>query len=136
MKMTLTALLIMELYCQIKIMAVLFYTKYNKKPHDAACTAKYALFCMKVSEFLLVHQNETREGALEYCRMHYNDLASLSTINRINSALPQITQAETEYVWTGLRFLEGHWFWVNGDDLGYTAWYQNEQPQCPARDLR
>ncbi len=55
---------------------------------------------------------------------------------RMNSALLEITQAETEYVWTGLRYLVGDWFWVNGDDLNNTAWYQNEQPQCPARDLR
>uniref|UniRef100_A0A672MNN0 C-type lectin domain-containing protein n=1 Tax=Sinocyclocheilus grahami TaxID=75366 RepID=A0A672MNN0_SINGR len=84
--------------------------------------------------FLLVRQKETWEGALEYCRSHYNDLASLSTADKMNSALLEITQAE--YVWTGLRFLAGDWFWVSGDDLDYTAWYQNEQPQCPDRDLR
>uniref|UniRef100_A0A8C1Q630 C-type lectin domain-containing protein n=1 Tax=Cyprinus carpio TaxID=7962 RepID=A0A8C1Q630_CYPCA len=81
------------------------------------------------TEFVLVHQNETWEGALEYCRTHYTDLASLSTKERMDSALLEITQAETEYVWTGLRFLAGDWFWVTGDDLNYTAWYQNEQPQ-------
>ncbi len=81
-------------------------------------------------------QKETWEGALEYCRKLYKDLASLSTKERMNSALLEITQAETEYVWTGLRFLAGDWFWVNGDDLNNTAWYQNEQPQCPARDVR
>uniref|UniRef100_A0A671R7S5 C-type lectin domain-containing protein n=1 Tax=Sinocyclocheilus anshuiensis TaxID=1608454 RepID=A0A671R7S5_9TELE len=79
---------------------------------------------------------KTWDGALEYCRTHYNDLASLSTNERMDSALLEITRTETEYVWTGLRFLAGDWFWVNGDVLDYTAWYQNEQPQCPARDLR
>ncbi|XP_026126693.1 C-type lectin Cal-like [Carassius auratus] len=90
---------------------------------------------MIVSEFVLVHQKETWEGALEYCRNYYNDLASLSTMNRMNSSLPEITKAKTEYVWTGLRYLAGDWFWVTGDDVNYTAWYQNEQPQCPAKDL-
>uniref|UniRef100_A0A8C1YJZ7 C-type lectin domain-containing protein n=1 Tax=Cyprinus carpio TaxID=7962 RepID=A0A8C1YJZ7_CYPCA len=113
-----------------------FLCKYHKTLHYAECTDKYAFFCMNVSEFVLVHQKETWEGALDYCRTHYNDLASLSTKKRMDSALPEITQAETEYVWTGLRFLAGDWFWVSGDDLNYTAWYQNEQPQCPARELR
>uniref|UniRef100_A0A673L4P4 C-type lectin domain-containing protein n=1 Tax=Sinocyclocheilus rhinocerous TaxID=307959 RepID=A0A673L4P4_9TELE len=79
---------------------------------------------------------ETWEGALEYSRTHYNNLASLSTADKMNSALLEITQAETVYVWTGLHYLAGDWLWVTGDDLDYTAWYQNEQPQCPARDLR
>ncbi|XP_016384272.1 secretory phospholipase A2 receptor-like [Sinocyclocheilus rhinocerous] len=113
-----------------------FIHKGLKKLHDAECTAKYAFFCMNVSEFLLVRQKETWEGALEYCRTHYNDLASLSTMNMMYSALPEITRTETEYVWTGLRFLAGDWFWVNGDDLDNTAWYKRRLPQCPARDLR
>uniref|UniRef100_A0A671R7P5 C-type lectin domain-containing protein n=1 Tax=Sinocyclocheilus anshuiensis TaxID=1608454 RepID=A0A671R7P5_9TELE len=111
-----------------------FLYKTNNKLHDEKCNITKPFFCM--TNFVLVHQKETWEGALEYCRTHYNDLASLSTINRMNSALLEITQAETVHVWTGLHFLTGDWLWVTGDDLDYTAWYQNEQPQCPARDLR
>ncbi|ROL53419.1 C-type mannose receptor 2 [Anabarilius grahami] len=113
-----------------------FLHKSHKKLHDIECTGKYAFFCMNISEFVLVQQEESWEGALEYCRTHYNDLASLSSENRLNSALQSITQAQTEYVWTGLRFLAGEWFWVNGDDLDFTAWPQTGQPQCPARNLR
>uniref|UniRef100_A0A673HVJ6 C-type lectin domain-containing protein n=1 Tax=Sinocyclocheilus rhinocerous TaxID=307959 RepID=A0A673HVJ6_9TELE len=111
-----------------------FLHRIRKKLHDKECTAEYAAFCM--TNFVLVLQKETWEGALEYCRTHYNDLASLSTKERMDSALLEITRTETEYVRTGLRFLAGDWFWVNGDDLDYTAWYQNEHPQYPARDLR
>ncbi|KTF92469.1 hypothetical protein cypCar_00032647 [Cyprinus carpio] len=107
----------------------------RKKLHSTDCNDKYFFFCMNISEFVLVHQQETWEGALEYCRKQYNDLASLSSPNMMDSALGQSTQAETEYVWTGLRFLAGEWFWVSGHDLDYTAWYRKEQPQCPARDL-
>ncbi len=89
-----------------------------------------------MTNFVLVHQKETWDGALEYCITHYTDLASLSTSERMNSALLEITQAETEYVWTGLRFLAGDWFWVDVHDLNNTAWYQNKQPRCPAGDLR
>ncbi|XP_052461574.1 secretory phospholipase A2 receptor-like [Carassius gibelio] len=111
-----------------------FLYKDTKKLHDEKCREQLNFFCM--TNFTLVLQNETWDGALEYCRTHYKDLASLSTMERLASALLESTQAETEYVWTGLRFLAGDWFWVNGDDLNYTAWDQNEQHQCPARDLR
>ncbi|XP_016424113.1 C-type lectin lectoxin-Phi1-like [Sinocyclocheilus rhinocerous] len=110
-----------------------FLYKDTKKLHDEKCSWQQYFFCM--TNFTLVPQMETWDGALEYCRTHYKDLASLSTMERMDSALLEITQAETEYVWTGLRFLAGDWFWVNGDDLNYTAWYQNKQPQCPARHL-
>uniref|UniRef100_A0A672L7E4 C-type lectin domain-containing protein n=1 Tax=Sinocyclocheilus grahami TaxID=75366 RepID=A0A672L7E4_SINGR len=84
---------------------------------------------------VLVLRNETWEGALEYCQKQNNDLASLSSLSMMDSALGEITQAQTEYVWTGLRFLAGDWFWVNGNVLDYTAWSKTGQPQCPARDL-
>jgi hypothetical protein len=86
--------------------------------------------------FVLVLRNESWEGALEYCRKHHNDLASLSSMNRMNSTSEEITLAETGYVWTGLCFLAGEWRWVDGDDLDFTAWPQTGPPQCPARNLR
>ncbi len=110
-----------------------FLHKTNKL-HDENCNITKPFFCM--TNFVLVPHKETWDGALEYCRTHYNNLASLSTAKRMYSALLEITQAETEYVWIGLRYLAGDWLWVTGDDLDYTATYQNEQPQCPARDLR
>ncbi|KAF4109287.1 hypothetical protein G5714_010360 [Onychostoma macrolepis] len=113
-----------------------FLHKGHKKLHDIDCDDKYSFFCMNISELVLVLRNETWEGALEYCRKQYNDLASLSSLNMMDSALGKSTQAETEYVWIGLRYLAGDWFWVNGDDLDNTAWSRNEQSQCPARDLR
>uniref|UniRef100_A0A672LWL6 C-type lectin domain-containing protein n=1 Tax=Sinocyclocheilus grahami TaxID=75366 RepID=A0A672LWL6_SINGR len=84
-------------------------------------------FGNKYNFLLCTHWKEASDRV--YC-------INLSTINRMNSALLEITQAETVYVWTGLHYLAGDWLWVTGDDLDYTAWYQNEQPQCPARDLR
>ncbi len=113
-----------------------FLHKGHKKLHDKDCDDKYSFFCMNISQMVLVLRIETWEGALEYCRKQYNDLASLSSLNMVDSALGKSTQAETEYVWIGLRYLAGDWFWVNGDYLDNTAWSRNEQSQCPARDLR
>uniref|UniRef100_A0A8C2GKZ5 C-type lectin domain-containing protein n=1 Tax=Cyprinus carpio TaxID=7962 RepID=A0A8C2GKZ5_CYPCA len=106
----------------------------HDKLRNENCFFIKPFYCM--TNFVLVRQKETWDGALEYCRTHYNNLASLRTKERMDSALLEITQAETEYVWTGLRFLAGDWLWVTGDALNYTAWYQNEQPQCPARHLQ
>jgi len=103
----------------------------NQKLHDYNCMQKKAFFCMKT--FVLVQQEKSWEGALEYCRKHHNDLASLKNIT---SASEEIPLAETGYVWTGLRFLAGEWRWVDGDDLDFTAWPQTGLPQCPARNLR
>ncbi|XP_016086560.1 macrophage mannose receptor 1-like [Sinocyclocheilus grahami] len=112
-----------------------FLHKGHKKLHDIDCNGKYSFFCMNI-ELVLVLRNETWEGALEYCQKQNNDLASLSSLSMMDSALGKITQAQTKYVWTGLRFLAGDWFWVNGNVLDYTAWSKTGQPQCPARDLR
>ncbi|XDV31182.1 hypothetical protein PO909_033933 [Leuciscus waleckii] len=109
MKTTLTVLLILELY---------------------------GLSSGLIKQHFFVNEEESWEGALEYCRKHYNDLASLSSMNRKKSALRKIPQAETGYVWTGLRFLAGEWLWVSGDDPDFTAWSQTGPPQCPARNLR
>ncbi|KAL0183709.1 hypothetical protein M9458_019405, partial [Cirrhinus mrigala] len=111
-----------------------FLHKDHKKLHNERCNMRQPFFCM--TNFVLVRQNMTWDRALEYCRTHYNDLATLNTEERMNSALLEVTQAQTDYVWTGLRYLAGHWFWVSGHGLYYTAWYQNNHPQCPARDLR
>lgn len=40
------------------------------------------------------------------------------------------------YVWTGLHFMAGHWFWVSGDDLQYKSWSAEGELQCPDRNLR
>ncbi|ROL53421.1 C-type lectin lectoxin-Phi1 [Anabarilius grahami] len=111
-----------------------FLHKSHKKLQNERCNKSQKFFCM--TTFVLVQQEENWEGALEYCRTHYNDLASLSSENRMNSALQSITQAQTEFEWTGLRFLAGQWLWVSGDDLDFTAWPQTGQPQCPASNLR
>ncbi|XP_068079612.1 putative C-type lectin domain family 20 member A [Danio rerio] len=111
-----------------------FLHKDHKKMHDEKCNKKQRFFCMTKS--VLMPETKTWEGALEHCRQHYNDLASLSSQLRVNSALQGISQAQTEYVWTGLRFLAGDWRWISGDDLDHTVWPVTGQPSCPAVNLR
>ncbi|XP_056611710.1 L-selectin-like [Triplophysa dalaica] len=108
----------------------------SKKLHDRHRNDQRTFFCMKIFEIVLVHQSESWEGALEYCRHHHDDLASLSSNRRMTDALSKITGDQTQYVWIGLRFLAGRWFWIGGDDLIFKVWSSDGQLQCPAQNQR
>ncbi|KAG7226747.1 hypothetical protein INR49_014096, partial [Caranx melampygus] len=45
-------------------------------------------------------------------------------------------EAQTDHVWTGMRFLAGRWLWEDGKDVRYTAWSPRETPKCPERVRR
>ncbi|XP_073692784.1 C-type lectin lectoxin-Phi1-like [Garra rufa] len=108
----------------------------NSKLHDLSCTETLPFFCMKVFGQVLVHKNKTWDEALDYCRKEYTDLASLSSETLMEEGINKIITSQTAYVWTGLRFMAGHWFWVSGDDLQYKAWSAEGEIQCPAEHLR
>ncbi|KAL1271751.1 hypothetical protein QQF64_030767 [Cirrhinus molitorella] len=91
---------------------------------------------MKVSELIVVHQKSTWEEALEYCRQNYTDLAIINSKDFMEEAKNNSILADTDEVWTGLRFLAGGWFWVNGDAFDYNVWSSDGQPQCPAVNQR
>ncbi|KAI7808334.1 putative secretory phospholipase A2 receptor-like [Triplophysa rosa] len=111
--------------------------KDSKKLHDRDCSNTQTFFCMKVTvNTVMVQQSESWEGALEYCRHHHDDLASLSSSRSMTDALSKITGAQTQYVWIGLRFLAGGWFWISGDDLILNVWSSAGPPQCPAQNQR
>ncbi|XDV18886.1 hypothetical protein PO909_024484 [Leuciscus waleckii] len=110
--------------------------KSNSKVHDNPCFSSLPFYCMEDFELVLVQQENTWEEALEYCRQNYIDLAGLSSDVIMKEAKEKSTPALTDDVWTGLRFIAGHWFWVNGNNIAYTAWSMEEEPQCPAMDQR
>ncbi|XP_077085812.1 C-type mannose receptor 2-like [Siphateles boraxobius] len=110
--------------------------KSASKLHDKLCTSTYPFYCMEVFELIVVQQENTWEEALEYCRQNYIDLAGLSSDVIMKEAEDKSTSALTEDVWIGLRFLAGHWFWVNGEGLGYKVWSADGELQCPAMDQR
>lgn len=67
---------------------------------------------------ILVNEKKTWEDALQYCRMHYTDLAFAAS-----AADPPLVEEEAvamPSVWVGLRFLDGQWFWLS-----------KEQPEIP-----
>ncbi|XP_018957236.2 putative C-type lectin domain family 20 member A [Cyprinus carpio] len=104
--------------------------------NDKSCSDRLRFYCMKVYELIVVHQKSTWEEALEYCRQNYIDLAIITSEDIMEEARINSTAADTDEVWTGLRFLAGHWFWVNGAGLGYNVWSSDGELQCPAMDQR
>ncbi|XP_052416792.1 CLECT domain-containing protein [Carassius gibelio] len=100
------------------------------------CDIHLKFYCMKVYELIVVHQRSTWEEALEYCRQNYIDLAIINSEDIMEEAKINSTVADTDEVWTGLRFLAGHWFWVNGAGFSYNVWSSDGEIQCPAMNQR
>uniref|UniRef100_A0A8C2EVI0 C-type lectin domain-containing protein n=1 Tax=Cyprinus carpio TaxID=7962 RepID=A0A8C2EVI0_CYPCA len=105
------------------------------KLHNVVCSLPLPFYCMEVFVPILVHQNKTWDESLNYCRQNYIDLVSLSSQINMEGVINNTITSQTAYVWTGLRFMVGHWFWVSGDNLQYKAWSTVGDPQCPARNL-
>ncbi|KTG09617.1 hypothetical protein cypCar_00031348 [Cyprinus carpio] len=113
--------------------------KYCREHHyyyNVLCSKYFPFYCMEVFEPILVQQNKTWDESLNYCRQNYNDLVSLSSQIYMEEVINKTLTSQTAYVWTGLRFMAGHWFWVSGDDLQYKAWSVDGEIQCPAGNLR
>lgn len=91
-------------------------------------------FCYSVH---VVREKKTWEEALEYCREHHHDLASVTSETEMMLIQRELNKKDTtEHVWMGLRFLAGSWMWTDGRQLSYKAWDQQGQPSCPEIDLR
>ncbi|KAG9271531.1 lithostathine-1-beta-like [Astyanax mexicanus] len=102
---------------------------------------KDTLRCLKEDFFnhfanLFLNKNMTWEEALNYCRDTYTDLASLTSYEENALAVRKSTAAEVSHVWIGLHFVVRYWIWVDGHALEYQAWSEDENPKCPARNLR
>lgn len=110
--------------------------KSTSKVHDVGCSWDIPFYCMEVFELILVEEKSTWEEALQYCRQNYIDLAGLSSDVIMAEAKDKSTPALTDDVWIGLRFVSGHWFWVNGEDLDYKVWSEDGELKCPAMNQR
>lgn len=96
------------------------------------CQKNLSFFCsVTVRSMILVSEPKSWEEALDHCRDKYVDLASMGSNAEQKVAMRKIEDVQSGYVWTGLRFLAGSWFWVYGDGLQYVNWLDGEQQQCP-----
>ncbi|KAK5847900.1 hypothetical protein PBY51_016992 [Eleginops maclovinus] len=101
----------------------------NYQWHDIAADKKLYFFCYRV---VVVRERKTWQEALEYCREHHRDLASITSDTEMLLIQRELQKhGSTERVWTGLRFFPGGWLWVDKKKLSYQAWGQEGQPECP-----
>ncbi|KAK3568831.1 hypothetical protein QTP86_017723 [Hemibagrus guttatus] len=79
---------------------------------------------------ILVKENKTWEDALQHCRIHYTDLAQAFSLRYPTILEMEAVDTQTVNVWTGLRFLDGKWFWVNMEPVDTPE----SLPSCPAKN--
>ncbi|XP_035275423.1 lymphocyte antigen 75-like [Anguilla anguilla] len=106
---------------------------YNKR-----CDDHIPFYCCKPcnGELTVVQEKMTWEDALVYCRSNNTNLSSLPS-NYTAEKVISSTVATTDFVWTGLRFLMGEWFWVDGEAIGLEInWKYPQNSACPSATRR
>lgn len=101
---------------------------HNNKWHDYPDDHLH-FFCYSAE---VVREEKTWEEALEYCRKHHNNLASVASETEMMLIQKELKKhITTEHIWIGLHFLAGNWLWVDGQEMGYKAWSEGRKPSCP-----
>jgi len=90
---------------------------------DYYCNSELPFFCYSV---ILERDSKTWDEAMEHCRDHYTELASLTSNEQLQQAGNNL-RGETS-VWVGLRFVAGQWYWLNSEPVGNHM----SLPWCPA----
>uniref|UniRef100_UPI0037E8B69E snaclec agglucetin subunit beta-1-like n=1 Tax=Semicossyphus pulcher TaxID=241346 RepID=UPI0037E8B69E len=85
---------------------------------------------------VFVWENKTWEEAMEHCHHMQKELVSLPSESALKEVLKVSRSAQTDRVWTGLRYLADTWLWVKGEEVEYKAWGQGETTNCPAPSRR
>ncbi len=73
---------------------------------------------------ILIKENKTWPEALYHCRENYYDLASITDPHQQRWVQERAKNANTAYVWLGLRYtctLE-FWFWISDKRVSYENW--------------
>ncbi|XP_058481602.1 C-type mannose receptor 2-like [Solea solea] len=92
------------------------------------CKNNKTFFCYE-DKLTLVESKETKETktwqeALDHCRDKYEDMVSITNLHDQRWVQKRVDEADTDYIWLGLRYTctLGFWFWVTGEDLTYENW--------------
>lgn len=94
--------------------------------NDQFCSAHRIFVCYQF--IVLVEEKKTWEEAFENCRKNYTGLVSAASETKVQLAEMEISQTQTDRVWTGLRFLNGKWLWVSKEPFRKL----DSLPSCPA----
>ena len=102
-------------------------TVYEGKLFDIACASNLHFLC---EYYLVLEEEKTWEEALHHCRSlepDASDLLSFHDEEELSHAQDEMTRAQTEEVWIGLRWLAGRWLWMDQTAGGVIS-----LPECPA----
>ncbi|XP_075868945.1 macrophage mannose receptor 1-like [Nelusetta ayraudi] len=116
------------------------YKEVSQLFHAKDCARKYAAVCQD-DNLVIVKEKKTWEDALNHCRKidsscegspkactyKYN-LLSLQDSD-YQYVRDRIYSATTDEVWTGLRFLAGSWWWMDGRKVTNNG----QLPSCPSQ---
>lgn len=104
--------------------------------HTDDCKNVHSFICyIWKPDLIVVKEMKTWGGALKYCRTKYTDLVSLNTVADLLAVNKKSSDILTPSFWTGLRFLDGSWFWVNQVPINKQR-YMQVMPSCPAPGFR
>ncbi|MGH0186700.1 UNVERIFIED_CONTAM: hypothetical protein FKN15_022576 [Acipenser sinensis] len=100
---------------------------------DVVCGGILPFFCYEVPEELhLISDSMVWPEAWQYCRDHYTDLVSLTSLAAQNRVSELVRNSTASRFWIGLHrtVVYDNWYWVAGKDkrapLNYTNWAPGE----------
>ncbi|XP_062420179.1 macrophage mannose receptor 1-like [Pungitius pungitius] len=87
------------------------------------CDEEHPFFCYN-DKLILIKEKRTWEEAVDYCREHHQDLASVTDSHWQEWVQQRARGADTPFVWVGLRYScpLGFWFWVSDEMLCFSNW--------------
>uniref|UniRef100_A0A671XJ95 C-type lectin domain-containing protein n=1 Tax=Sparus aurata TaxID=8175 RepID=A0A671XJ95_SPAAU len=102
----------------------------NKKWDSRDCGEKRSFFCYKEENMILIKEKKTWEEASDYCIKNHRGLVSITDSSQQRWAAMKAKEADTGYVWLGLRYtcVLDLWFWVNDELVCYNNWASDKEP--------
>ncbi|XP_067378789.1 macrophage mannose receptor 1-like [Channa argus] len=90
------------------------------------CNKEKTFICYS-ENVILINQNMTWVEALSYCRENHQDLVSIINPQQQKWVQEATKNANSPYVWLGLRYscTLDFWFWVTDNRVNYTNWAPN-----------
>uniref|UniRef100_A0A8C6U026 C-type lectin domain-containing protein n=1 Tax=Neogobius melanostomus TaxID=47308 RepID=A0A8C6U026_9GOBI len=99
---------------------------HNLPWHDAQAQWDLAFLCYKVHA---IRTRMTWDEALQYCRTHHHDLASVASETEMMLIEKELRKELSSLdVWVGLIFMDANWQWIDGQPFEFGNWGPFEKP--------
>ncbi|XP_030286086.1 secretory phospholipase A2 receptor-like [Sparus aurata] len=102
----------------------------SQKWDSRDCGDNKPFFCYKEENMILIKEEKTWDNASDYCIKNHRGLVSITDSSQQRWAAMKAKEADTDYVWLGLRYtcVLDLWFWVNDELVCYNNWASDEEP--------